>query len=445
MHTEKLHDVGYEVLQEYKAYEIPDKFSSVVSALNKVVAHTETSPNQQQSQGQQAEGGSSGPSREQLEREFEVAIEELFSSLEKVQSNQFVPSQIAILRKIDGWKWTGRRLRHRIEGVLESGPTGQEETRDRIRDLFQDFREFHRTLDRLVGALGDLGIDREHMSADEAEVGALFPLETGDTSLRELNDELHRLDLFISVFSEVTGEPGVSYDVRALSSGSIEIFLGAALPAAWLISKVVREVTEIVNNIMEIRAKHRGLEELDFYEELQEQQIQEYIDDQIGELRDEVMDVYEENAEGEEGRSNVVSTHVKKALEYILDQVDRGATFEVKVFAPTRETDEEDVDVEGFTSFQDFKEAGASMKNLRTGEERILFLEPPELLEPPVDEGDGAANGEGTDRGPLDDETEETADDTSDRSDAADAATEEDEARGDEAQPPEAERPGDDA
>lgn len=370
MRAEKLHAVAYDVFLEYRSLDIPGKLSGAVTALRTLVAPVTAAQVDELT--------------EHLRFAFDLAHSALAEALEASPSNGLVPSRLKILEEIGGNEWTGLRLLGRVDRVLTKHGLQTETALAELELLKEGFDTFHESLNVLVTSMGRLGIGRDKLPADKAEFGAILPLEIGDASLDDVQREIQLLDRHLRVFTELTGETPASPEIRSVGSDSLELFVLIGMPTAWMLATVIEKITVIYNNVLDIRLKHRELSDRDFYPELKEAQVKDYVDRQIDLLREEVKQVYRGE---DEGRANELNTALGLSLRYLADRVDRGGSFEINVLAPASEVPGIGPDIPGFTTFTDMKSRGESMVTLDRQPEPILPITPTELLKAP-EEGD---------------------------------------------------------
>lgn len=197
---------------------------SLVSDLEKVLAHV------RKLRQTQKPGGDMSP--EAVRNQLEHQLGELFTSLGADPSNTYPPSQIRILKEIDGWEVTGTRLKERVEEIFDAPALEGAQVEAELADLLKETKTFYEGLATLLSGFRSLGVGRSTIpGGDNAEVGISYPKarRDGKLHLEDLHSELGEWVMHLRFFAEVGGvTPGKAH-LKAIGSSGWEFFLETPL------------------------------------------------------------------------------------------------------------------------------------------------------------------------------------------------------------------------
>lgn len=383
MLAERLNEVAYDVHRHGQHESIVSKLQAVVTTVRQI----------EQPAGDQAVG--------QLRSNLEKKLEQLYSSLGKERVNEFASSEKAILKEVEGWELTGKRLRRKVEDILAQPALDDVGAGDRLADLVERVDGLYDALGALVESFDELGVQRSTLPVGEtAELGAIYPIEMGEATLSDVHGELEELEDHLRWLAQVAGDTPGQTRVRAIGSSGLEVFLESPLGLAAAFGIAIEACERIIERGLNIAKQYKELRDSGTPEEISDERIeriaQRVVDQGIQELIENLMDRYT----GDPGRGNEIRQGLELDLRYLIEKINDGGEFEVRVIPPTDESEDEEVRP-GFGTMRDMKRRGRVMatvdlSELPAGDLRLLG-EPPveeEEDEPPREEGqDGEEDG----------------------------------------------------
>lgn len=371
MLAERLNEVALDLRNHYRSQKIGESLSAIRTSLNQI------------------QGAGADPNTlSQVRNQLKGHLDELSRSLTVDPSNEYAPSEIAVVKQIGGWHLTGERLRRQVQSILEQPAIEGREAADRVKELHEEVESFYRGLTNLLDGFGQLGVGRSTLPGESAEVGVLYAIEMGSATLRELDTEISLLERHLRFFAEVAGESPGRVRVRALSSSGWELFLDTpyAQAAAW--SFAVKQCIEILKGALDLAMKYRELRDAGAQEDLSEEVIEERVSSFIEANRDELLSELMERYEGDEGRAAELEVGLSRSLSYLIEKIREGTTFEVRVLKPEDEAEDEEV-APGFGNLAELQERGRAMSEevlQITADSRALLRSVAEAAEEEGDE-----------------------------------------------------------
>lgn len=343
MLAERLNEVALDLRNHYRSAKIGESLSAVHTSLNQLRS-----------------AGADANARRQVRNQLEGHLEELSGSLASDPSNEYAPSEIAVAKQIGGWHLTGERLGRQIQSILEQPAIEGQETVDRVKELHEEVESFYRGLASLLDGFDQLGVGRSTLPGESAEVGVLFAIEMGEATLGELDTEVSLLERHLRFFAEISGESPGKVRVRALSSSGWELFLDTpyAQAAAW--SFAIKQCVEILKGALDLAIKYRELRNAGAQENLSEEVIEERVGEYIEANKDELLTNLMEKYEGDDDRAAELEVGLDRSLDYMIEKIREGTTFEVRVLRPEEGTEDEEV-APGFGNLSDLQERGRAM------------------------------------------------------------------------------------
>lgn len=362
MNVDRLYDVAQIVLNDYDSLTLPKLFGQFASTLTNSV----NQPNPQNAEA------------------FQTAKTNLEDALDKCGTNHMVPSEQQILNRMNGADLVGAGLRTRTDDILASNAMTPGNALQEINALNTQTAEFRKTVHSLIQAIDKLDLlTEEEIPADAAEIGVLLPSIIFNDDLEGLKNELAELDRHLRAFSEIAGGPKGSLKIRAVSSGSLDVFLKSAPGVAACVMVAVERLVALYKKILEIRKLRSELAEKDVPSQAIapiEQHENETVTNEIDSILDEIMERFYSGDDS--GRKNELRNAARIALLYLADRIDRGVDFEAK--APPQEEDAESdngadepspTDDNQTKAIETIDELGNALKGLERSSDPVLRLE----------------------------------------------------------------------
>jgi hypothetical protein len=311
MNVDRLHAIALAVKNDLAANKIIQSFQRLTSALQDVV-------NQ--------------PSHPQYQSQFSEAWQRLSSSLEKSSVNSFNPVWRQVLEEIGVWDLLGIRLEARVEEIFSRNQITQAVALQELQNLQASLENISASLDSLLGAFRQFHISHEELASGECEIGVLIPRSFVRNRLDEFGDELEELDRILGVFAELVEGNRPGFQVRAIASSDLSVFLAAAPGTCACIAFAIEKIISNYKSLLEIRKIQGDLKATGV------------PDTALAPLREHASGVMETaisalvkelfadfSRAGDKHRNNELATELRISLKKIATRVDRGFNFEVRI------------------------------------------------------------------------------------------------------------------
>jgi hypothetical protein len=266
----------------------------------------------------------------QHSQNFNTAKETLKKALTECSSNNFVPSQYKMLQKIGGDKCIGLGLLAEFEEIMNENILTPGDAVQKVSEHFTKVNEFFTAVQNALTSFETLGISFDYTEENEYEVGFLMPSKLFNNDLEGLQKEIKLINRHMMAICEIAGQDTASPQIRSVSSGTLEVFLNALPDVAQCIGECIEKITLLYLAILQIR-KHRmelkkekvpqkDLAPLEKHEKAR-------VKAEIEKLTEEIFKKYYKPKT--KNRENELKTHLKKAIEYFANRIDKGVDIEV--------------------------------------------------------------------------------------------------------------------
>lgn len=348
MLAERLNEVALDVHSYAKSTGLVDQ-SLRIGELLSSIQPTEQGPGQQQH-------------RQQELNQLRSALGEFYETLDQAPSNQFAPSEVRVLQRIGGWRLTGARLRAQLEELLNQSSLEVVSLSSEYGKILNDVHAFYDALGELIDVFGTLGVQRSTLPTGErAEIGGMFPIQEREDRFEDLIARFDEFETHLRFFSEVTGSTPAEVRVRAISTSSWEVFLGTPYATAAAIAFAINQSLTIIQKALDIAERWRSLRDsgtpTEITDEKIEEEVQSYTEKQRNQTADELLELYPED---DEGRRREIRTGLRNAMKYLIQSIQEGCEFEVRVIPPTSEEEDEEIEP-GLGNLRAMKERGRAM------------------------------------------------------------------------------------
>lgn len=330
--------------------------SSVSSHLQQLVSALQNQVNQ--------------PSQPTYQQQVSQYYETLQTALVNAASNKFSPTWIQVLDEIGASNLLGVSLYKRIEEIFSRNQITPSVALQELQAISTKVQALGAALDQLLDALKQLDIGAEDLPPGECEVGILVPRTFVDNRLDKFSEELGELNKIFGVFSEVATGGRHGFEIRAISSSDLSIFLDAAPVVGACVSVAIERIIALYKQLLEIRKLQgelakQGLEK----ESLKgiENHANTVMDKGIEKLVNVLLTEFHHIDDN--GRKNELSIELKYTLKKIANRVDRGFNIEVRMTEP------EEVEVEeGSPDDQAAKDQARHHTRITSAAETLQFL-----------------------------------------------------------------------
>lgn len=362
MDTERLNSLLFDITQEVAALELTAQLQTFHQTFSQSIAQ----PNQQTSTA------------------LIATRTALWEALAGVPSNELPPSSRKMLDTMDASRFLGKGLRMAIESILAENITTPGQAVEQIAQFNKKAIAFYALAGTTQTNLGELGIKHGFTSENEYEIGALFPSDLFKNNIEGLAKELHLFDRCLKTFSEIAGQDTSSPTIRAVSNGSIELFLNALPDVATAIGESIEKIVLVYLGILQIRQLRDEAKKKQMPEDiikLMDKHEKDKVTAEIDTIAEEIFKKYRKKAE--KHRDKELRGLLVRALKYMAQRLDRGADFEITPPAvepelPTDASEEAKKEHQGREEMhRTLRLRGASVMQLPMRQQPILALPEP--------------------------------------------------------------------
>ncbi|MEW6002535.1 MAG: hypothetical protein AB1638_07825 [Nitrospirota bacterium] len=278
----------------------------------------------------------------QFSKDFNSAKINLKTVLSQCDSNNFVPSQYKMLLKIGGDKCTGLGLLSEFERIMNENILTPGNAVTQVQEHFNIVTKFFTAVQTTISSFETLGI--KYTKESEYEVGFLLPCKVLNNDLEGLQKELNLINRHMKAICEIASRDTASPQIRSLSSGSIEVFLNALPEVARCIGECIEKITLLYLAVLQIRKYRLELKQAKVPKkdlEPIEKHEKTMVKDEIDKLTEEIFKKY--HKEKTPNRANELKGHLRKAIEFFANRIDKGVDIEVtppKLFSTEGSTEE---------------------------------------------------------------------------------------------------------
>ena len=349
MNAERLHAIAAALRADLTNSDVQSQFQQLVSALQNQVNQP------------------GDPTYQQQVSQHYAALR---TALENAESNAFSPTWMQVLDEIGAGELLGEKLAQRIQEVFSRNQITPSVALQDLRLISDQLQALTAALDQLLASFKQLVVGAEELPAGDCEVGILVPRAFVDNRLDKFSEELSELNQIFGVFSEVATGSRPGFEIRAISSSDLSIFLDAAPVVGACVAVAIERIIALYKQLLEIRKIQgelvkQGLEKenLKGIEKHANSVMDNGIDKVVKELLTEFHKV------DDSGRKNELSIELKYALKKIANRVDRGFNIEVRMTEP-----EEVENEEGSKEDNHVKEQSKHHTRIASAAETLQFL-----------------------------------------------------------------------
>lgn len=266
---------------------------------------------------------------------FKEQYSTLRMALENAAINTAYPTRKKIYEELGSLKVSGTGLLKRIDFVISENQITPANALIQIQKIYSEVVEYFSRLKTIDTEFTNLGIEYDALDSGQFEIGFSIPRDLTDSTLESLEKEFKEINFALKTFQEIAGDTSGSPLVSAISTSEWQVFLESFPSTAACVTIAIERVVALYKNNLEIKLIKKQLDEKKLPEAVTNP-LQEYIEttvkSEIRKIGDEIVDEY---FKGDDGRKNELKTKISKALRYLADRIDRGATVEVHAEPPT--------------------------------------------------------------------------------------------------------------
>lgn len=283
-----------------------------------------------------------------------TAFKEQYSALREVLENAAInttfPTRKKIYEELGSLKVSGTGLLKRIDLAISENQITPANALTQIQKISNEVVEYFGRLKIIDTEFTSLRIEYDALDDGQFEIGFSIPRDMTDSTLESLEKEFKEINFTLKTFQEIAGDANGSPLVGAISTSEWQVFLESYPGTAACVSLALERVVALYKNNLEIKLLKKQLDEKNLPEAVikpLQDHIETTVKSEIRKIGDEIVD---EHFKGDEGRKNELKTMISKALRYIADRIDRGATIEVHAEPPANPKLEKAIDENGTTT-----------------------------------------------------------------------------------------------
>lgn len=327
-------------------------------------------------------------SNDDTAKNFRTKLNDLKSTLEGAESNMFHASKREILNNIGASDRIGKGLWLRIQRAISANNLTPALAMTQISKIRRDVEEFYGSIKQIDDAFTKLDIEYIALDKGEFELGFVIPKNITSDKLVSLKDELASIDYCVRSFNEVAVADGGSLPVSTISTSDWQIFLTCVPATAACVVHALEKIVGLYKSSQEIKLLKKQLEDKSIPEDVMKP-LQTYVEgivsNELRKIGDAIVDEY---YKGDEGRKNELKNKLPKALRYLADRIDRGASVEVNARLPEApEQAKEDAKIENkkekdevFQRYEDLRQLVEFVDKKMEEVDRLEVQDAPTLL-----------------------------------------------------------------
>lgn len=267
-------------------------------------------------------------------KNFRNKLSDIKKTLEGAASNMLHASNREILDKIGASGRIGSGLWLKIQHAISINNLTPTLAMTEIAKIRKDVNEFANSINQIDDAFTKLDIEYYSLDSGQFELGFVVPKDITSNKLVSLKDELVSIDYCVRSFNEIAVGDGASLPVSTISTSDWQIFLTCVPATAACVVHALEKIVGLYKSSQEIKLLKKQLEDKSIPEGVTKP-LQEYVEgfvsNELRKIGDAIVDKY---YKGDDGRKNELKNKLPKALRYLADRIDRGASIEVNARLP---------------------------------------------------------------------------------------------------------------
>lgn len=360
MNTEKLHAIALAIRNDVSKSRVIAQLDTLVDALENMV-------NQ--------------PNQPTYQKSFSDARDALRNTLIDSQINNFSPAWKQVVSELGGSEFLGYPLWSNMEQIFSENTITPQVALDDIRAIREDVNNFVGSIEKVVDSFERLKVGSEKLEPGQCEIGILIPRDFVHNRLKEFGEEIDKLNKILSVFSELVTGARPGFEIRAISSSDLSVFLRAAVPVCTCIAVSIERIVALYKNLLEIKKLRSDMERQGVPDSALKgvgDHAEQVMDDGILKLVDDLANQFLKNTES--GRANEIKIELRYSLKRIAARIDRGFNIEVRMAEPDKIDADEGADMnEHAPSYEVIKRRRKICNLLRSAEILSLVFQTTEV------------------------------------------------------------------
>lgn len=270
----------------------------------------------------------SNPAAQQATSQHLKTIE---TNLEKSRVNDYPPSWLRELEELKLANYFGSPLMAWIKSILERNQITVHDALNEIKTIRERLSTVSTSLNNLTSSLQDLGFQAEALQPNQYEVAVEIPRPAVKNELGELGKELGKLDRIFSIFSEIATGSRTRFQIRAIASSELSVFLNSVPAGAAMIALAIERMVTVYEKVLHILTLHRDLAQTDVPKNLLDgiqEHVEKTVQDGIEQYAKEFEEKYFEKVP--KGRRPELSNELRSTLAEIAKRLDAGYGFDVR-------------------------------------------------------------------------------------------------------------------
>ncbi len=325
--------------------------------------------------------------------EIQASIDEVHAFTRASPVNYYTPSRIYILNKIGAAHFYGDAAFKFLSDILTKNYFNANSIIEELNAYLRDFSDCLERISRSYNVLTEQGFVPHKIPNDIFELGVILPTEVTHDEIILFEKQLHRWNLTVKMFNELTSGETSNPKLISIEKGSpLQVFIETYAPTAACIALAIERITAFYKTILEIRQLHTQLEEKTGmkWEAVSKHEKQLY-NNLLLEIKKLIWDRFaNKNVIAEEKRANELDNHLTKEIKFIAESISKGVDVEINAPQPDPEPiqksespSEEDRnqferELEAYrqklSEISEIRDHGSSLKNLPPRSEVFLSM-----------------------------------------------------------------------
>lgn len=263
---------------------------------------------------------------------------ELLEYLAASPRNSYTPSRRQILAAIGGEIFVGQGAARRIDELLQTAAVSPASVVVALQAYSSELSRFRKGCTQARQGLTELGVKPDKLAENEAEIGILVPRTITKGKLDALTHQFTDWNRILRGFAELAGEEEREITVKALSTGSDQIFVLTVVAVAAFVAKAIDKILEWYKKILEIQTHRLELAKLGApvsEPEAVKEYEKQFLEQAIGALVKEFMSAAQKALTNP--RKGELRNQLTISIRQIARFVDEGGDVEVTVPPPPKQ------------------------------------------------------------------------------------------------------------
>jgi hypothetical protein len=195
----------------------------------------------------------SNPGHPQLFQQYKDQLQVIADALSGSKLNKPQLEIADAIKSFELGSYTGNAFFSKIKNEIEQHQLSPQAAVNALQKLLADYQQKLATLSAISDGLGSIGADYDQEADGDAEIEISIPAEYGERTLADLAREAKEWHRDLHTISETFDPDRPEPTIRVLSTGSWEFFLASTPLAIYGISKCLKGINVILEELIKSR------------------------------------------------------------------------------------------------------------------------------------------------------------------------------------------------